>query len=81
VSKLPRDVSGEQLATALARLGYREVRQTGSHIRMKGGRGGEEPVTVPRHKSLKVGTLSGILDDVCIQIGMTREQLLEALDL
>jgi predicted RNA binding protein YcfA (HicA-like mRNA interferase family) len=32
--KLPRDVSGNQLAKALAVLGYRVSRQTGSHIRL-----------------------------------------------
>ena len=32
--KLPRDVSGAQLVKALALLGYRVSRQTGSHIRL-----------------------------------------------
>ena len=29
--KLPRDVSGDQAVRALRRLGFMEVRQTGSH--------------------------------------------------
>lgn len=81
MSKLPRDVSGEQLARALVRIGYRQVRQTGSHIRMKGGRSGEDPLTVPRHNPIKVGTLSALLGDAAQQTGMTEEQLLEALKL
>ena len=32
--KLPRDLSGPDLVEALARIGYRVSRQTGSHIRL-----------------------------------------------
>jgi predicted RNA binding protein YcfA (HicA-like mRNA interferase family) len=32
--KLPRDLSGAELAKALAQLGYRVTRQTGSHLRL-----------------------------------------------
>jgi predicted RNA binding protein YcfA (HicA-like mRNA interferase family) len=81
LSKLPRDVSGDQLIRALVRLGYRIVRQTGSHVRLKGGRSGEDPVTVPRHRAIKIGTLDDILHDVAAQTGMTREDLLDALHL
>ena len=81
MSKLPRDVSGDQLAKALVRIGYRQVRQTGSHVRMKGGVSGEDSVTIPRHKPIKVGTLSGILDDVSKQTGITRDQLIDTLNL
>jgi predicted RNA binding protein YcfA (HicA-like mRNA interferase family) len=31
--RLPRDVSGRDLATALGKFGYKVTRQTGSHIR------------------------------------------------
>jgi predicted RNA binding protein YcfA (HicA-like mRNA interferase family) len=81
VSKLPRNVSAEQLVKALVRMGYRVVRQTGSHMRMKGGRSGEAPLTIPRHHPVKVGTLAGIIDDVMAHTAMTREQVLKALDL
>ncbi|MGH7213565.1 MAG: type II toxin-antitoxin system HicA family toxin [Tepidisphaeraceae bacterium] len=81
MSKLPRDVTGERLVKALARTGYRVVRQTGSHVRLKGGASGQAPVTVPLHRAIKIGTLSAILDDVAAQTGMTIEQVLEKLDL
>ena len=81
MSKLPRDVKGERLVRALERIGYRVVRQTSSHVRMKGGPGGQHPITVPLHNPVKVGTLNGILDDVIAQTGVTREELLQALDL
>jgi len=32
--KLPRDLSGAELAKALSRIGYRITRQTGSHLRL-----------------------------------------------
>ncbi len=32
--KLPRDISGTELVRALKFLGYKEVRQVGSHIRL-----------------------------------------------
>jgi predicted RNA binding protein YcfA (HicA-like mRNA interferase family) len=32
--KLPRDITGAELAKALVNLGYHTTRQTGSHIRL-----------------------------------------------
>ena len=32
--KLPRDLSGVELARALSGIGYRITRQTGSHLRL-----------------------------------------------
>ena len=41
--KLPRDLSGSDLARALQVLGYRVTRQTGSHMRLTTTeRGGED---------------------------------------
>ena len=81
MSKMPRDVTGDRLTRALMRLGYRVIRQTGSHVRLKGGSTGEGPITVPRHNPIKVGTLSGILDDVAAQTGTPKEQLIERMEL
>ena len=77
--RLPRDVSGDDLASALADLGYRVTRQTGSHLRLTTRERGEHHVTVPRHVALRVGTLAGILGDVAQHAGVTREALLERL--
>ncbi len=63
--KLPRDLSGEQLASLLNAFGYAVTRQSGSHMRLtSGARGRSHHVTIPRHGVLKVGTLRGILGDV-----------------
>jgi predicted RNA binding protein YcfA (HicA-like mRNA interferase family) len=32
--KLPRDLSGETLAVNLSKLGYKQTRQAGSHMRL-----------------------------------------------
>jgi len=73
--KLPRDLSGADLAKALRRAGYETSRQTGSHIRLTTTEGGEHHVTVPNHNPIKIGTLSGILGDVAAHLGTTREEL------
>jgi len=77
--RLPRDVSGDDLAKALADLGYRVTRQTGSHLRLTTLEGGEHHITVPRHGTLRVGTLAGLLGDVAKHLALTREDLLERL--
>jgi len=40
--RLPRDLSGSDLAKALQQLGYRVTRQTGSHLRLTTTEGGSE---------------------------------------
>lgn len=62
--KLPRDLSGADLARALRRLGYEVTRQTGSHMCLTTTIHGKHHVTVPTHNPLKLGTLSGIIRDV-----------------
>ena len=50
--RLPRDVSGRDLAKALGKLGYKTTRQTGSHIRLTTQQHGEHHITIPDHTSL-----------------------------
>ena len=73
--RLPRDVSGRDLARALARVGYGITRQSGSHMRLTTALGGEHHVTIPNHDPLRVGTLAGILAEVAGHSGSTRDQL------
>jgi predicted RNA binding protein YcfA (HicA-like mRNA interferase family) len=74
--KLPRDVSGVRLARRLAALGYKITRQTGSHIRLTREDDTKHNVTVPRHKTLKIGTLNGILKDIAGNAGISVDELL-----
>jgi predicted RNA binding protein YcfA (HicA-like mRNA interferase family) len=55
--KLPR-VSGPEALRALRRLGFEQVRQSGSHVVLRRGSKG---CVVPLHTELKVGTLAGLL--------------------
>lgn len=74
--KLPRDISGTELAQRLHRYGYRIVRQTGSHIRLTSATTGiEHHITIPAHRTLKVGTLSAILRDIAEYLDRDREML------
>jgi predicted RNA binding protein YcfA (HicA-like mRNA interferase family) len=77
--RLPRDVSGEELAVLLRRYGYEITRQTGSHMRLATVQEGEHHVTIPRHGSLRVGTLNAILTDVAEHLDIPRQTLAETL--
>jgi predicted RNA binding protein YcfA (HicA-like mRNA interferase family) len=79
--KLPRDITGVELVKRLAYLEYREIRQTGSHIRVTTQKNGIHNLTIPAHNPLKIGTLSSILNDVANHFSMTKETLLEHLSL
>lgn len=74
--KLPRNLSGEDLAKALSCFEYVVSRQTGSHIRLTTQLNGEHHITVPAHNPLKVGTLNAILRDVAEHFDLTRDELL-----
>ena len=63
MSRLPV-VSGEQLITALNKVGFVFIRQKGSHIRLeKQTDEGIIRLSVPRHRMIKRGTLRGIIKD------------------
>ena len=77
--RLPRDLSGHQLARALSRLGYEQTHQTGSHLRLTTSRRGEHHVTIPANDPIKIGTLSAILRDVAEHAKLSRDELLRRL--
>ena len=70
--KLPSDMSGQELARILVRIGFVLNRQRGSHMVLKR----VDPyarVVVPDHKWLRPGTLRQILREA----GITVEQLVD----
>ena len=78
--KLPRDLTGQELASLLRRFGYEITRQTGSHLRLTSSRTGHDHhVTIPAHRNLKVGTLASILTDVARYLEMDKARLSEEL--
>ena len=77
--RLPRDVSGDDLARHLTRLGYQTTRQTGSHLRLTTDRHGQHHITIPRHAALRIGTLAEILAELGSHHRLDREALLDLL--
>ncbi len=59
-------ISGRECVDALVKLGYRQVRQKGSHVRLVCE--GRNPVTVPLHNTLDRGTLRSIIRTVDITV-------------
>jgi predicted RNA binding protein YcfA (HicA-like mRNA interferase family) len=72
--RLPRDISGLELAQRLKSLGYLPTRTTGSHQRLTTALHGEHHITIPLHTPLRVGTLAAILSEVADHLGVTREE-------
>ena len=76
--KLPRDLSGEQLARALCKhWRYVQSHQSGSHIVLDTQEPSHHRIAIPAHKSLRIGTLNGILRSVAEHKGVSREVILK----
>lgn len=74
--KIPRDLSGRELADALCRhWDYREVHQSGSHIILETENPSHQRIAVPAYRYLKLGTLNAILIIVATQKGVTKEAI------
>lgn len=67
-------LSGQRLVKALEKAGWQLVRQRGSHVRMKHP-DRQASITVPLHRELKRGTLSGILGDAGLDADRLRRLL------
>jgi len=77
--KLPRDLGGDELAKILRKYGFQTTRQTGSHIRLTSTTKGERHLTIPKHRPLKIGTLSSILSDVASYLKKDKQIIIEEL--
>jgi len=75
--RLPRDLSRTDLAKSLRRhFGYRFVRQRGSHITLAVKVSDtEHHITIPRHRQIRVETLSSIVSSVAEHIGTSRDEV------
>ena len=66
--KLPV-ISGKDAVKTFEKLGYVQIRQTGSHIRMKHiSDNSKKPITIPNHRVLGKGLLRKLLRDVEISV-------------
>jgi predicted RNA binding protein YcfA (HicA-like mRNA interferase family) len=77
--RIPRGISGEELAKLLEKYKYQITRQTGSHIRLTTHIKGEHHITIPKHKHLKIGTLNSILVDISNYLTISKRDLVEEL--
>jgi len=77
--KLPV-ISGKKLISFLTGMGYRIVRQRGSHVRLeKSTKASVHKLTIPNHDPIAKGTLSDILTKVAIWNQVAKEELIEQL--
>ena len=78
--KIPRDVSGRELAQLLGKYGYEIKRETGSHIRLVSEMTGKEhKITIPDHAPIKIGTLNNILNDLADYLKINKKVLIDKL--
>ena len=77
--KTPRDLSGDELITALKIFGYERIRQTGSHIQIATKTNGEHHLSIPRHSPLRIGTLNKILSLIGDHFGISKNEVLQRL--
>jgi len=74
VSEIPR-VSGREVVKALAKIGYQQDRQRGSHIILRQTASPHRRVTVPDHKEIAKGTLRAILRAIGLTVNEFKELL------
>ncbi len=76
MQKLPR-LSGKELIKIISKIGFKTIRQRGSHVFMVKETDKEKITTVvPLHNEIDRGTLLEIIR----QIKLTKEQFLELID-
>lgn len=78
--KLPRDLSGQDLASTLCRKwDYRIVHQEGSHLVLETEKPSHQRIAIPAHRSLRIGTLNAILRAIESHKSVSRQDLLQSL--
>jgi predicted RNA binding protein YcfA (HicA-like mRNA interferase family) len=78
--KILRDLNGADLTRRLAVYGYSITRQSGSHMRLsREAAGGQQHLTIPANKPMRVGTLRQILKDVASQTGVSLEEVVQSI--
>ena len=78
--KLPRDVSGHALVSALSRRWeYVKVNQVGDHIVLQTQSPASHRIAIPAHRALRVGTSNSILRSVARHKGVDRQEIVDSL--
>jgi predicted RNA binding protein YcfA (HicA-like mRNA interferase family) len=75
--RLPHDLDGSALIRKLQKLGYKQVRQIESHVRLTCVvESREHHLTIPLPPPLRVGTLNGILTEIADFFDLSKDELL-----
>jgi predicted RNA binding protein YcfA (HicA-like mRNA interferase family) len=62
-------ISGRKAVEAFKTIGYKVVRQRGSHIRLRDETNpNHPPLTIPDHKELKLGLLRKLIRDASLTV-------------
>jgi len=78
--KIPRSLSGKELARLLKKYEYKITRKSGSHIRLISNyMKSEHKITIPDHHPIKIGTLNNILNDLADYLQVSKNKLIEEL--
>lgn len=73
MSKIPRDISGKEVAKMLKKFDYEITRLTTNKT------GTEHHITIPDHNPLKVGTLNNIIQSISTYLKIPKEKLIKQL--
>lgn len=61
--------SGKDVVKKFVKIGYRVIRQRGSHVRLcHSDSANYKPLTVPMHKEVKIGLLKQLIKDVHLSV-------------
>lgn len=72
--RLPRDIFN-RINKILYKLGYQICRQKSSYIRLTTYQNGEHHITIPNHYSIRLGTLSAIINDIAFLTLKNQEEI------
>ena len=76
-----RNINAEELIKFLKTYGYEITRQIGSHIRISSNfKKHEHNLTIPNHKSIKIGTLNNILNDVARYLEIDKAEIVKVFE-
>ena len=77
--KIPRNISGAELAKLLSAFGYEVALQKGSHIKVTTQKNGEHHLAIPNHNPIKIGTLNAILRQVSEHFEISKDGVMSRL--
>ncbi len=78
---LHKNVNASDLIKFLQQYEYREIRQTGSHIRLVSEyKDHKHKITIPNHRPIKIGTLNSILNEVAEYLGKEKHVIINELN-